>query len=68
MKSEDFNDDTEEPHIDESSLETRPETDLGNEAKYTGQWKGNVRYGKGKEVLSDGTVYEGGFYDDQKRG
>ena len=41
---------------------------MGDGSKYTGQWRGDVREGKGKEVLADGTTYEGGFYDGQKRG
>lgn len=41
---------------------------MGDGSKYTGQWKGNLREGKGTETLADGAVYEGTFYQDFKRG
>ena len=56
------------PIIDQSQLETRPETDMGDGSKYTGQWNGTLREGIGTEILADGAVYEGAFYQDFKRG
>lgn len=43
---------------------------MGEGVKYTGQWNKTtgMREGQGKEVLPDGTVYEGQFVADQKRG
>lgn len=40
-------------------LETRDETVLPDGGRYTGEWNGDKKHGKGKLVYSDGAVYEG---------
>ena len=44
--------------------ETRILYEYNNE-KYTGEWCGDKRHGKGKLVLPDGSVYEG-YWNDNK--
>ena len=69
IKDDGYNEtENDNPVIDQSQLETRPETDMGDGSKYVGQWKGSLREGKGKETLADGAVYDGAFYQDLKRG
>eukprot|EP00971_Amphidinium_carterae_P118733 2352354-Amphidinium_carterae.1 len=49
-------------------LEERPEVVVEGEARYTGQWLGNKRYGHGCHVRPDGQRYEGQFVDDKAHG
>ena len=39
-----------------------------NSKKYTGEWSGTRRHGKGKLVLRDGSIYEGYWLNDMKNG
>ena len=39
-----------------------------NSEKYTGEWCGTERHGKGKLVLKDGSIFEGYWLNDQKNG
>lgn len=42
-------------------LELRGETVLADGGKYTGEWNGDKKHGKGKLIYTDGAVYEGRF-------
>lgn len=35
---------------------------------YEGDWKDNVKHGKGKFIYLDGKVYEGDFFNNKKEG
>ena len=50
---------TKETRKQPAHLETRDETVLADGGKYTGEWNGDKKHGKGKLVYSDGAVYEG---------
>ena len=39
-----------------------------NNERYTGEWCGEKRHGKGRLVLPDGSLYEGYWCDDKKNG
>jgi len=56
-----------EPGID---LETREMQLLPDNAQYEGQWNKNTgeRHGRGYQVWSDGSVYEGYWKDDKANG
>jgi hypothetical protein len=35
---------------------------------YTGEWENDMQHGFGKEILCDGSVYEGNFVEGKKHG
>lgn len=51
-------------------LEERPETELQGGIKYTGEWvrETNVRHGKGRQSLPDGSCYEGWWRQNKANG
>lgn len=63
-------DDKEQKGISTQNLEYRPELILDNKAKYEGQWATgtNIRYGKGKLIWIDGSIYEGWWKDNVASG
>ena len=40
----------------------------GSIKMYQGNWINNLKHGKGKEFLKDGTVFEGSFFEGKKQG
>ena len=46
-------------NYDEGEIEDRPEYVFKNGARYTGQWKGQDRHGKGEQIWQDGARYKG---------
>merc|ERR1719262_601291 len=54
--------------IAEPRRQERPEHTFDTGAKYSGQWKGHLRDGKGKQVWPDGARYDGDWRDDKAEG
>ncbi|OMJ81519.1 hypothetical protein SteCoe_17986 [Stentor coeruleus] len=53
----------------EDSLIKRNAVEMENGAIYTGDWnKSNQRHGKGKQIWSDGSMYEGYWFNDKACG
>ena len=48
--------------------EKHPLTTIDNEAKYQGEWIGNVRDGRGYQVWPDGSLYEGFWKNNKANG
>jgi len=59
-----------EPYISDKPTESRPETEVGNHAMYEGDWLTGteIREGKGKKILRDGSMYEGYWKDNKANG
>ena len=58
-----------EKHITEfDKLPERPPTEMENGAVYFGQWKSELRWGKGKQLWPDGSLYEGYWKNDMTNG
>lgn len=55
---------------DGSRLEKRQTTTLQDGAQYTGQWNVDTgeRHGRGMQIWSDGSIYEGYWKRDQANG
>ena len=39
-----------------------------NNERYTGEWVGSARHGRGKSVTFDGSIFEGYYLNDRKSG
>ena len=51
-------------HKDGLAIESREETIHESNVKYTGEWAGTMRHGKGTQIWPDGARYDGYFYKD----
>lgn len=55
-------------HLNDPSLEYRPEFVFENGAVYKGQWKETYRHGYGVQIWPDGAKYEGYWKNNKAHG
>ena len=64
-----YDDEDQEPHIQKEKKEMQT---LADNAQYQGEWNVGVnphtRHGKGYQIWSDGSIYEGYWKDDKANG
>lgn len=51
----------------DTEIETKDEVTLDNGAKYIGQWKNGLKFGRGVQIWKDGSVYEGYWHDNKAK-